>query len=162
MLNSLLVEEMQIVPAFGPVDLSAAAANGDWVSLKGYDRCTVIVFKGAGTAGDDPTLTLKQAQDVSGTNAKALNFTRIDKKKGTLTAVGTFSTVTQAAANTYLDDSDAEAAALYAIEVKSEELDVNNGSSNLRNRSSFHISLTFQCFSTARDFNQLGGNFLLS
>ena len=125
--NSLLVERTQICAGFGPVDMSAAANNGDWVSMKDFDRCSIIFFKAAGTAGDDPTLTLKQATDVSGTNAKALNFTRIDVKQGTLTALGTFATVTQAAANTYLDLTSAENAGIYVIEVKSDDLDVANG-----------------------------------
>lgn len=76
--NSLLVERTQICAAFGPVDLSAAANNGDWVSLKDFDSCAIISFKAAGTAGDDPTLTLRQATDVSGTNAKALDFNWIN------------------------------------------------------------------------------------
>jgi len=97
--NSLLVERTQICAAFGPVDLSAAANNGDWVSLKDFDSCAVIFFKAAGTAGDDPTLTLRQATDVSG----------------------------QAAANTYLDLTSAENAGIYLIEVRADELDVANG-----------------------------------
>src|SRR3954468_5365170 len=106
--NSLLVERVQICGGFRPVDLSTAANNGDWVSMKDFDSCVVIFFKAAGTAGDDPTLTLKQATDVSGTGAKALNFSRIDFKQGTLTALGTFTTVMQAPANTYLDLTSAE------------------------------------------------------
>lgn len=126
-LNNLLVEEMAIVPAIIPVDMSAAANNGDWVSLKNYERCTILFFKAAGTAGDDPVLTLRQATDVSGSNAKALNFTRIDAKVGTQTGIAQFTAVSQAAANTYTDAVSAEAQGLFAIEVKAEELDVNSG-----------------------------------
>lgn len=125
--NSLLVERAQICAGFGPVDTSAAANNGDWVSMKDFDSCAIIFFKGAGTAGDDPTLTLKQATDVSGTGAKALNFSRVDYKQGTLTSLGTFTTAMQAPANTYLDATSAENAGIYVVEVKSDDLDVNNG-----------------------------------
>lgn len=125
--NALLVEQMQIVPAFGPVDLQSAANNGDWVSMKNHERCTIVFFKAAGTAGDDPILTVRQATDVSGTGAKALNFTRIDQKTGTLASVGQFTTVTQAAANTYTDATHAEVAALYVIDIKAEDLDVDGG-----------------------------------
>ena len=125
--NSLLVERVQICAGFGPADMSTAANNGDWMSLKDFDSCAIVFFKGAGTAGDDPTLTLKQATDVSGANAKALDFTRVDYKQGTLTALGTFTTVTQAAANTYVDLTSAESAGIYVIEVRADELDVNNG-----------------------------------
>jgi hypothetical protein len=64
---------------------------------------------------------------VAGTGAKALDFTRIDYKAGTLTAVGGWTTVNQAAANTFQDATHAEVAAIYVVEVNSEKLDVNNG-----------------------------------
>lgn len=125
-LNALLVEQMQIVSAIVPVDLSAAANNGDWVSLKNYARCSVVFFKAAGTAADDPVLTLRQATDVSGTSAKALNFTRVDSKVGAQTGIGTFTTTTQSAANTFTDTVSAEAQAVFVIDIKSEDLDVAN------------------------------------
>jgi hypothetical protein len=125
--NNLLVEATQIVAGIIPVDMSAAANNGDWVSLKNYDRCSIVVFKAAGTAGDDPVLTVRQAQDVSGTGAKALNFTRIDAKVGAQTGIGVFTTVTQAAANTYTDAASAEAQAIFVIEFQAADLDVQNG-----------------------------------
>ena len=126
-LNNLFVEEAQIVMAIVPVDSQTAANNGDWVSLKNFERCTLLLIKAAGTAGDDPVFTVRQAQDVSGTGAKALNFTRIDAKVGTQTGIGAFTTVTQAAGNTYTDTVSAEAQAIMAVEFKAEDLDVNNG-----------------------------------
>ncbi|WP_337186587.1 hypothetical protein [Phenylobacterium sp.] len=125
--NNLLVEACQIVSAIVPVNLATAANNGDWVSLKNFDRVTIVVFKGAGTAGEDPVITLQQATAVAGTGAKALNFTRIDKKIGTQTGIGAFTTATQAAANTHTDADSAEAEGLFAIEVQASDLDVSNG-----------------------------------
>lgn len=126
-LNNLLVEECQIVMAIVPVDSQTGANTGDYVSLKNYDRCTVLVIKAAGVAGDDPVPTMTQAQDVSGTGVKALNFTRVDSKVGTQTGIGTFTTNTQAAGNTYTDTVSAEAQAIFAIEFQSADLDVANG-----------------------------------
>jgi len=127
-LNNLFVEEAQIVSAIIPVDSQAAANNGDWVSLKNYERCAIIVFKAAGVAGDDPVITLKQAQDVSGTGVKALSkITRVDSKVGVQTGIGTFTTNTQAASDTYIDTVSAEAQGLFVVEIKAEDLDVNNG-----------------------------------
>lgn len=123
--NATFAEVFQVCAGFGPVDMSAAANNGDWVSMKNYNRCAIIVFKAAGTAGDTPTVTLTQATDVSGTSSKALNFTRVDVKSGTLTSVGTYTTVTQSAGNTYAGT--ANAAGIYIIEIRSEDLDVANG-----------------------------------
>lgn len=130
-MNQHILEKMQIVSAWVPVDLQTAQ-NGDYVSLKNYGRCAIVFFAAAGTASDDPTLTLTQAQDVSGTGAKALNFTRIDVKQGTLTAVGTFTTVTQAAGNTYTDATSAEIQKIWVVDVKAEDLDKANGFDCLR------------------------------
>lgn len=126
-LSQELQEFMQLQPAIIPVSLDAAANNGDWVSMKNYDRLAIVFFKAAGTAGDDPVLTVRQASDVSGTGAKALTFTKILARVGTQTGIGTFTTVTQEAANTYTDTVSAEAQGLFVINFKSSDLDVANG-----------------------------------
>ncbi|WP_289296237.1 hypothetical protein [uncultured Reyranella sp.] len=126
-MNKHFLEKNQVVAAIIPVDLQSAANNGDWVSLKGYGRVAAILYKAAGTAGDDPVFTLRQATDVSGTGAKALNFTRIDSKVGTQTGIGQFTTTTQAAANTYTDAVSAEAQAIMVVDIKAEDLDIDNG-----------------------------------
>lgn len=126
-LNNLLVEEAQIVSAIIPVDSQSGANTGDYVSLNNFDRVSIIVFKAAGVAGDDPVITVTQAQDVSGTGVKALNFTRVDAKVGVQTGIGQFTTVTQAAGNTYTDLVSAEAQGLFVIEFQSADLDVANG-----------------------------------
>jgi hypothetical protein len=124
---SFLTEETQLVAAIIPVDLSTAANNGDWVSLKNYDELDIIIFKAAGTAGDDPVITLKQASDVAGTGAKALNFTRVDAKVGVQTGIGQFTKNTQAAGNTYTDLVSAEAQGIFVIHVEAQDLDKANG-----------------------------------
>jgi hypothetical protein len=116
----------QVVMAIVPVDSQTGANNGDWVSMKDFHRCTVLVIKAAGVAGDDPVITLKQATDVSGAGAKALTFTRVDSKVGTQTSIGAWTANTQAAANTYTDLVSAESQGIFAIDIKSEDLDVNN------------------------------------
>ncbi len=126
-MNRHFLEKNQVVAAIIPVDLAAAANNGDWVSLKNFGRVAAIIYKAAGTAGDDPVFTLRQATDVAGTGAKALNFTRIDSKVGTQTGIGQFTTTTQAAANTYTDAVSAEAQAIMVVDIKAEDLDVDNG-----------------------------------
>jgi hypothetical protein len=124
--NALFAEENQVVMAIVPVDSQTGANNGDWVSMKDFHRCTVLVIKAAGVAGDDPVITLKQATDVSGAGAKALTFTRVDSKVGTQTSIGAWTANTQAAANTYTDLVSAESQGIFAIDIKSEDLDVNN------------------------------------
>jgi hypothetical protein len=127
--NGRFLEGNQIISAFDPVDMSAAANNGDWISLKNYGRVVVVLFKKAGTAGDDPVFTLKQATDTAGTGAKALNFTTVYSKVGDLTAAGqnSFTKVTQAAANTYTDATSAENPAILVVEILAQDLDADGG-----------------------------------
>lgn len=132
-MNSQLLERLQVAAGFGPVAMNAAANNGDYVSLKNYQRVLVLFFKAAGTAGDDPTITLQQATSVAGAGEKELNFTEIFKKQGAdLTAIGQWTKVTQSAGNTYTDATSAELAAIWAIEFKAEDLDIDNGFDCLR------------------------------
>jgi hypothetical protein len=111
-----------------PLDLQTAR-DGDWVNLKNYSGCEIVVFKGAGTAGDDPDITIEQATDAAGTDAKVLNaITRVHKKQGTLTAVGTWTTVSQTADELYdADATSAEEQALYVFSFATEMLDVDGG-----------------------------------
>ena len=107
------------------------ARNGDYVSLRGCNHVTIVFYKGVGTDGDDPTLTLQQASDVAGTGAKNLSI--IDeyweKEAATdLTGTGVWTRVTQTAAATVAPgDPSAQDAAMYVIEVDVDELDVANG-----------------------------------
>lgn len=115
-----------------PVDMSAAANNGDWVSLVNYHRCVVVLYKAAGTAGDDPVFTLKQATDAAGTGAKALAFDVVNEKVGTLASIAAWTRVAQSAAGTYTNAASAEAQALIVVEVRSNELDVLNGFTHIQ------------------------------
>lgn len=126
--NESILEYMQICEGVLPIALTTAR-TGRVVSLKNYRRCLVLLYKGIGTAGDDPTITLLQGTDIAfGTN-KALNFTKIYTKMDLtkLSDVGQWTKVTQAAGNTYTDATSAEQAALWAIDIKAEDLDINNG-----------------------------------
>lgn len=123
------LEGNQIVAAINPVDLATAANDGDWFNMKRYGRALAILFKSAGTAGQDPIFTLRQAQDNAGTGAKALDFTTIYSKLG---AVAEFTKNTQAAANTYTDAASAEAAAIMVVEILAEELDVAGGFTHIQ------------------------------
>lgn len=116
-----------IESAIVPIDLAGQANAGDWVSLENYERCVVALFCAAGAAGEDPVLTLEQATAADGTGAKALNFTVINEKVGTLTGVTAWTRTTQAAGNTYTNAAAGEAQNLFVIEFSAAELDVDNG-----------------------------------
>lgn len=112
---------------FVPVDMSAGANAGDWVSMENYRRLEIILFKGAGTAGDDPTITVQQATASDGTGAKALNFTVVYEKVGTLNAVTAWTRQTQSAGNTYQNTASAESQAIIVVEIDAAMLDADNG-----------------------------------
>ncbi|MFF9002612.1 hypothetical protein ACF1GW_35685 [Streptomyces achromogenes] len=111
-----------------PVDLSSAAVTGKRVSLKGCGGLTIVVFKGAGTAGDDPTLTLKQHTASSGGTTS--NLAVIDhyylKSATTLAGTEAWSRVTQSAAATIADPggagTSAESQQIIVIEVDAAQL----------------------------------------
>lgn len=125
--NRRFLEAWDIISAIVPVDLQTAANNGDWVNMSKVHRLVCVLFKKAGTAGDDPVFTLNQATDNADGNVKGLNFTEIWSKVGTLTSIGTWTKTTQAAANTYTDTVSAEAQAIIAVEVLPTMLDMANG-----------------------------------
>lgn len=111
-----------------PVDLSSAAVTGKRVSLKFSAGVTIVVFKGAGTAGDDPTVTLRQ--HTAATGGTSANLPVIDhyylKDAATLAGSETWTKVTQAAAATIADPgaagTSAEHQQILVIEVRSEQL----------------------------------------
>lgn len=124
-----LVEEMQIVNAIVPVDLKTGENAGDYISFKNYRHCTVIITTAIGTAGQDPVISQFQAKTVAGGDEKALNITTVYEKIGetAVTAVGTFTKVTQTAAATYTNTDGAENVAVFVLEVDADDLDVANG-----------------------------------
>jgi hypothetical protein len=121
---------IDIVPGIVPVDLEGGNNAGDYVSLKNAEGLLVVFFKAAGTAPDDPTLELQQAQTVAGGGAKdLLGFVDIYKKQGALlTGVGTWTKVTQTADEDFVGDAtSAEEQGLYAAWIPATLLDRTNG-----------------------------------
>ena len=126
-----LVECAQIVAGFVPLDLQTQR-DGDWVRLRDFNHLTILFFKGTGTDGDDPIISLQQATDNAGTGAKALTFTEIWRKQGVdVQAVAQFTKTTQAAANTYTN-TDAHQQAIWALEIDADMLDVDGGFTYVR------------------------------
>lgn len=130
-----LLESINIVTAFPPSDINTDI-DGDWVSLKNYDGCLIVLHKVAGTAGDDITITLAQATDVAGTSSKALTFNHIYAKVGataltaidvftkyTGTAVSTLDTVTTFGTDILSDVGES----CFVVDIKASDLDVSNG-----------------------------------
>ena len=125
-------ETANLVSAFVPVSLATAANTGDWVGLSDYQRCVVVLFKDAGTAGDDPIFNLQQATDNTGSGAKDLTFTVIYSKVGAQTGIANFTRNTQTAATSYTDATSAESESIIAVEVSAEDLDADNDFTHVR------------------------------
>jgi hypothetical protein len=128
----LLLEHHQLVEGFPAVDLSAGANNGDYVSLKNYKHVSIVFASGIGTAGQDPTVVVQQAQDVAGTGVKALNInaSKVFKKQAptSLASTGQWSDASAGVtANSWTDAEAAEQSLLLVIEFDADELDVDNG-----------------------------------
>lgn len=130
-MNSLILERFQLVEGFPAVDMSAGANNGDWISLKHAKRVAVVFTSGVGTSGDNPTLTIVQATDVSGTSSKALNIptaSAFSKQAATnLAAVAAWSTAATISTNTLTNSTAGLQSALWVVEFTPDELDIDNG-----------------------------------
>lgn len=106
-----------------PVDLQTAA-TGKLVSLENAGGVAIVVFKGAGTAGDDQTWTLKEhtsASDATGQNLAIVDHW-YEKAETTLDGDETWTRKTQAAAATVTEADDAEVQQILVIEVNADQL----------------------------------------
>lgn len=121
-----ILDKLDIVSGIIPINIGSARSS-DVVSLKNYGRVAIVFHKAAGSASEDPTLTVLQATSITPSSAKALTFTEIYTKQGTLSSVGTWTKTTQAAANTYTNTTASENEAVWVIDIKAEDLDVDNG-----------------------------------
>lgn len=121
-----LFEVIDIVPMLEPINLGSARSS-DVISLKNSGGGLLVFYKAAGSASEDPTVTVLQCTSVAASSAKALTFTRLYTKQGTLSSVGTWTTVDQSAANTYTNTTASENGALWVIPITADMLDVDNG-----------------------------------
>lgn len=79
-------ENHNVVSVIPPIDFDTDR-TGTYIPVKPAHLITFIVYKAAGTAGDDLTLSVKQATDSSGTGAKALNVVNTAFKLAASTAM---------------------------------------------------------------------------
>ena len=123
--NVSLTEQCKIVNIFSPAVPSTS--RSDVVSLKNYDRCTIVItgVKTATVTGTAVTLT--QSQDVSNTGGKALAFTQAFRALNSGTAGNTDALSAFAvASNTFTTDTTASVSDTYVIEVAATDLDTAN------------------------------------
>lgn len=120
--NGHLHEMTKIVGGFFPATPSTSVP--DYVSLKGYERCTIIVMIDNGATVTGTAITIKQAQAVANTGEKALAFTKMwanvdPANTDTLTE-------TTVSSNTFTSATTNNINMVYVMEVNADELDVAN------------------------------------
>jgi hypothetical protein len=115
-----------------PVDMSLGANTGKRVSMAEVESVTVLLVKAAGTAAQDPVLTLKQ--HTAATGGVTTDLPVIDrywvKSETALAGVEKWTEVTQAAAASITDPggagTSAERQQLVAINVRAAQLTPGN------------------------------------
>lgn len=119
-----------IKSCFVPVDTQTAANTGDWISLKDWKHLTIIFFKAAGVANDDPVFELLQATSAAGAGSKDFHgIVEVDYMQGAaLTAVTGWSVATQAADEHYTcNATSAEQQGIYVVDIDADQLDLDGG-----------------------------------
>ena len=121
-----LTDKAKIV--FGsPIIGALATTNGDcdYVSLKGYERMTIVIAVDNATTVTGGAVTLKQATDVAGTSEKALGFSTMWAN----TDVAASDTLTETAvtSDTFTTNTTDNKNLMYVIELDAADLDVANG-----------------------------------
>ncbi len=62
--------EVTFVEAIAPQNITGAAVDANYISMKGYDHCTIVINTGA-WAGGTSAVTVNRATDVSATSEDA-------------------------------------------------------------------------------------------
>lgn len=127
-LNANFTEQVKIVE--GLLGVVPSTSTPDYVSLKNYERVAVVIQVKNATTVTGSAITLKQATAVAGTSEKALAFTKVFAN--TDTGAGDVLTETAVSNNTFTTNNTNSKNLMYVIEVKAEDLDVNNGFDCLR------------------------------
>lgn len=119
---------LDLACGIAPMDLRNATTSGNRVHLKNYGHVTIVLFKDAGAANDDPTIDIQQHTAASGGTTADLDA--IDhyylKRETTLDGDETWEKETQTAASEVADPggdtTSAEQEQIVVIEVDASEL----------------------------------------
>lgn len=139
-LNGRLDEHVTPYLAAAGTLLTTTVGDTTYVSLKGYRGLLILIGIADGTTVTGSTITLKQATAVAGTGEKALAFTRM--LANTDWAAGKVLTETAVTSNTFTTQTTNSKVSVYAIDIRSEDLDVANGFDCVRLDGTGHASTT--------------------
>lgn len=129
-----LVQGGDVLIAAPIQDISAAATNGIYASMKHVKRLNVLVLLAAGTGGQSLSITLAQATTAAGGSKKVLNITSVYTKAGAdLAAINTWTELTAVSRRfpvVTLSSADSGVETLqkaYLFVIDEEDLDSNGG-----------------------------------
>lgn len=128
----MIGETFDLSIGLSPVNLATAANTGKRVSMSEVYGLTIVLIKGAGTAAEDPVLTLRQHTAATGGTSSDLAAITEYWVKGETTLDGdeAWTRVTQAAAATITDPGaggvSAETEMLVAIKVHPHQITAGN------------------------------------
>src|SRR5262245_20287671 len=72
-INALLLEQCKVVLGLGAIVPSSSTP--DYVSMKGFSRCLILIFVKNATTVTGSAITVKQATNVAAGSEKAVSFT---------------------------------------------------------------------------------------
>lgn len=121
--NAQLAEIGHIVVGLAPT--TPSSSTPDYVSLKNFERCTVVIVADNATSVTGSAITLKQATSVGAAGEKPLAFT--EYRAVTDAGTSDVPVTTAAAENTFTTDDTDNLNGLYLIDVLAEDLDVEGG-----------------------------------
>lgn len=142
-LNAMLIEQVKIVE--GLLSVTPSSSTPDYVSMKNYSRCLILIQVDNGNTVTGSAITVKQATDVSASGEDAVAFTRAWRNIDT----GAGDTLTEFAvsSNTFTTDTTNAKNLMYAIEIKAEDLNVTGGFDCIRagtgNGANMVLSVTY-------------------
>lgn len=121
--NGLLVEQAKLVTGLAPI--TPSTSTPDYVCLKGYSRCTIVIMIDNGATVTGTAIALKQATAVANTGEKALAFSTVYANVDTGAADAL--TATAVTSNTFTSNTTDNKNLMYVIEVNEDDLDVAGG-----------------------------------
>lgn len=124
-LSERLTDKCKIVVGCAPALLATTAGDGDWVSMKGYKKCSIVLVILNATTVTGGAVTVLQAQAVAGTGSKALSFTSALRNidAAAADALASFAVTS----DTFTTDATNSKQLLYVIDVDATQLDQANG-----------------------------------
>lgn len=120
-----LIDVLKPVMGCAPAALTSTAGDGDYISMKGFSKLTIVIAVLNATTVTGGAITLKQAQAVAGTGEKALSFSKMYSNIDCAAADALAETAV--VSDTFTTDSTNSKQLMYVIEVDADDLDQANG-----------------------------------